>query len=182
MSKNLLASVLFLILILMVPACSPDIGQEVQERRGEMEIRLISSAFAEGEMIPEKYTCDAENVSPPLSWSEIPEGTESLALIVDDPDAPAGTWVHWVLYNIPTDQNGLSEGEEGVGIEGKNNFGNLGYGGPCPPKGPAHRYFFKIYALAAVLALDPGETKENLERAMGAHVLAQGQLIGKYQR
>jgi Raf kinase inhibitor-like YbhB/YbcL family protein len=181
--KNLIASILYiLILILTSTACTLDNRQEVQEIKLELEIRLISSAFTDGEMIPKKYTCDAENVSPPLSWSDIPEGTESLALIVDDPDAPAGTWVHWILYDIPADQNGLSEGVQGVGIEGTNNFGDIGYGGPCPPKGPAHRYFFKIYTLATTLELDAGESKENLERAMEGHILAQGQLMGQYQR
>lgn len=181
MSKILIASILF-IFILTSTACTPDNGTENQEIMDEIEISLISSAFAEGEMIPKKYTCDAENVSPTLSWSDIPEGTESLALIVDDPDAPAGTWVHWVLYDIPANQNGLSEGVKGIGIEGMNNFGDFGYGGPCPPRGPAHRYFFKIYALATALGLDAGEIKENLENAMEGHILAQGQLVGQYQR
>lgn len=181
MSKSLIASILF-IFILTSTACTPDNGQHVQENSREKEIGLMSSAFSDGEMIPQKYTCDAENVSPPLFWSDIPEGTESMALIVDDPDAPVGTWVHWVLYDIPADQYSLPEGVIGVGNEGKNNFGNVGYGGPCPPMGPTHRYFFKIYALATTLGLDAGETKENLERAMEGHILAQGHLMGQYQR
>lgn len=181
MTKRLTASII-LIFILISTACTPENEQRDQELIREMEINLISSAFSNGDMIPNRYTCDAENISPPLSWSKIPEGTGSLVLIVDDPDAPAGTWVHWILYNIPADQNGFLEGEKDIGIEGINNFGNLGYGGPCPPKDQTHRYFFKLYALATILELEAGVTKEILEGAMEDHILAEGQLMGQYQR
>jgi hypothetical protein len=147
-----------------------------------MAIQISSSAFAEGETIPQKYTCDGEDVSPPLSWSGIPEGTRSLLLIADDPDAPRGTWVHWVLIDLPPDLQGLPEGSQGAGIDGKNNFGRQGYGGPCPPRGSNHRYYFKLYALDKALALKAGATKSEAEKAMQGHILAWGQLMGRYGR
>lgn len=153
-----------------------------------MSIQLTSSGFAEGAAIPRKYTCDGANVSPPLKWTDVPQGTRSLALIADDPDAPAGTWVHWVLYAIPPSVTELPEGvptTEAVldgARQGVNDFRRIGYGGPCPPRGNAHRYFFKIYALATELTLKAGATKRDLIRAMEGHILAQGQLMGTYQR
>lgn len=152
-----------------------------------MAIKIESPAFKEGEMIPQKYTCDGENISPPLNWTEIPQETKSFALICDDPDAPMGTWVHWVVYNIPAEIKELPEGvpperelRQG-GIQGMNDFRKIGYGGPCPPGG-THRYFFKIYALNRKLNLQPGATKELLEEAMNGHILDQGSLMGKYSR
>lgn len=147
-----------------------------------MAITLTSSAFSEGGTIPKKHTCDGEDVSPALNWSGIPEGTKSLALIMDDPDAPAGTWVHWVLYDLPPDLTGLPEGTRGLGVEGMTSFREPGYGGPCPPRGKPHRYFFKLYALDKILGLKAGVTKGDLEKAMQGHVLAQGQLMGTYGR
>jgi Raf kinase inhibitor-like YbhB/YbcL family protein len=147
-----------------------------------MPIQLISSAFNEGGNIPDRFTCDGANVSPPLAWSGAPNGTESLAIIADDPDAPVGTWVHWVLYNIPAGQTSLAEGAQGVGVQGTNDFRKPGYGGPCPPRGKPHRYFFKVYALDAPVSLKPGGTKADLEKAMQGRILAQGQLMGKYGR
>ncbi|MGV8056923.1 MAG: YbhB/YbcL family Raf kinase inhibitor-like protein [Smithellaceae bacterium] len=150
-----------------------------------MEIR--SSAFVHDGMIPARYTCDDRNVSPPLNWSGAPEDTKSFALICDDPDAPAGTWVHWVMFDIPATVNGLpenvSKSEEisGLGKNGKNTDGNLGYDGPCPPGG-THRYYFKLYALDAFLNLKSGLTKEQLLKAMKGHVLAEAQVMGKYRR
>ena len=152
-----------------------------------MTIQLTSSAFAEGGMIPERYTCDGSNVSPDLTWAGIPGETRTLALICDDPDAPVGTWVHWVLFNIPAKQTGLpaevvSKAELAGGAKhGINDFQRLGYGGPCPPGG-THRYFFKLYALDIELDLDSGATKARLEEAMQGHILAEGQLMGKYTR
>ncbi len=148
---------------------------------------LTSTVFAQGESIPVRYTCDGEDISPPLQWDDLPEGTQSLALIMDDPDAPAGTWVHWVLYNIPADKRALSEGipadrELPDGSRhGQNSWGRPGYGGPCPPSG-THRYFFKMYALDTMLDLDPGASKEALLKVMEGHVLAQAELMGTYQR
>ena len=153
-----------------------------------MKIELSSTAFGEGENIPKRYTGDGADVSPPLRWSEPPPGTESFALICDDPDAPRGTWVHWVLFDLPGDRRELGEAvpaEEvlpGGGKQGKNDFGKVGYGGPAPPRGKPHRYFFKLYALDTTLGLDPGVTKDRLVAAMEGHVLAEGQLMGRYGR
>ena len=151
-------------------------------------MQLTSTAFSEGQPIPEKYTCDAKNVSPPLKWSGAPGAAKSLVLIADDPDAPVGTWVHWVLYDIPTTVSALPEDlpkgqytPEGA-KQGLNDFKHLGYGGPCPPPGKPHRYFFKLYALDALLDLKPGSKKQDVERAMARHVLAEGQLMGTYKR
>lgn len=147
-----------------------------------MTIQVTSSAFAEGETIPRRHTCDGEDFSPPLNWSAIPEGTASLALIVDDPDAPRGDWVHWVLVDLPPELTGLPEGAQGVGIDGRNDFGRQGYGGPCPPKGSTHRYFFKVYALDQALGLKSGATKRDVEKAMQGHILTLGRLMGRYTR
>jgi Raf kinase inhibitor-like YbhB/YbcL family protein len=153
-----------------------------------MSIQLSSTAFQPGETIPKQYTGDGADRSPPLHWSEPPSGTKSLALICDDPDAPRGTWVHWVLFNLPAQVRELAEGlpsTETLSIgakQGKNDFGNMGYGGPAPPKGKPHRYFFKLYALDAALDLAPGATKAQLTDAMKGHILAEGQLVGKYGR
>jgi Raf kinase inhibitor-like YbhB/YbcL family protein len=147
-----------------------------------MALQVTSAAFPEGGTIPRKYTCEGENISPPLSWSGAPAGTRSLALVVDDPDAPRGDWVHWVLYGLPPGLAALEEGAPGVGAPGVNDYRRPGYAGPCPPPGPAHRYFFKIYALDAPLDLKAGATKAELERAMKGHILAEGQLVGKYAR
>jgi len=148
-----------------------------------MAIQLSSSAFDEGEPIPVKYTCDGEDVSPPLRWSGVPAGTRSLALIADDPDAPRGTFVHWILFGIPPQTTELVEGQQLSGVaQGRNDFGRTGYGGPCPPRGNPHRYFFKLYALDTDLQLPPGATKQDLLRAMEGHIIAEGQLMGVYQR
>lgn len=152
-----------------------------------MAMELTSTAFMEGASIPKKYTCDGKNVSPPLLWRGAPDGTLSFALIADDPDAPAGTWVHWVIYQIPPEKNGLQEEisarrklENGM-IQGENDFGRVGYGGPCPPGG-THRYFFKLYALDTGLDLQPGATKRELLNAMEGHILEETKLVGRYSR
>jgi len=152
-----------------------------------MKLEITSSAFSEGGMIPGRYSCDGPDISPDLSWQGVPEGSRSLALICDDPDAPAGTWVHWVLFNIPADEKGLAaqiapDAKLSNGaLHGTNDFRRLGYGGPCPPRG-THRYYFKLYALDTVLPLKAGATKAQVEAAMAGHILAQGQLMGKYKR
>ena len=152
-------------------------------------INVTSSAFAEGAAIPEEYTCRGKDHSPPLKWSAVPSETKSLALIMDDPDAPTGTWVHWVLYDLAASMTELPEGlsarehiAPGSGKEGVNDFKRSGYGGPCPPAGKTHRYFFKLYALDTTLDLKPGAKKKDLERAMEKHILAQGQLMATYKR
>lgn len=152
-----------------------------------MAFEIKSTAFSDKGMIPARYTCDGEDVSPALSWSDPPAGTRSFALISDDPDAPAGTWVHWVLYNIPGERRSLTEAlpkekkfPDGM-IQGTTDFRRVGYGGPCPPGG-THRYFFKLYALDTVLALSPGVTKQDLLKAMEGHQLAEATLMGRYQR
>jgi Raf kinase inhibitor-like YbhB/YbcL family protein len=151
------------------------------------ELKLTSTAFKEGEEIPRGYTCDGANVSPPLEWTGVPKNAKTIAIIADDPDAPGGTWVHWVLYNLPSDGLGLIENTpqtetlNGGGMQGKNDFRKIGYGGPCPPSG-THRYFFKFYALDTELPLKAGATKDDVEKAMQGHTLAQTQLMGTYRR
>jgi Raf kinase inhibitor-like YbhB/YbcL family protein len=151
------------------------------------QIKITSTLFEDGGMIPRPYTCDGPNVSPSLRWENVPAAAKTLALIADDPDAPQGTWVHWVLYNLPAETKGFVENVPkqaslpGGGLQGTNDFRKLGYDGPCPPGG-THRYYFKLYALDAELLLKPGATKAQLLEAMAGHVLADGQLMGRYQR
>jgi Raf kinase inhibitor-like YbhB/YbcL family protein len=158
------------------------------EKTGKDPMQLTSTAFTEGAPIPGKYTCNDKNVSPPLKWSGIPPGAKALVLIVDDPDAPSGTWVHWVLYDLPATVSELAEDVPksqyvaGLAKQGLNDFHHLGYGGPCPPQGKPHRYFFKLYALDTPLDLKPGSTRKDVEHAMGKHILASGQLMGTYKR
>ena len=153
-----------------------------------MTLTMKSGVFQEGGWIPSRYTCDGKDLSPNLSWSGVPEGAKSFALICEDPDAPAGTWTHWVIFNIPLRVTGLPIGvpptrELADGTrQGINDFHRIGYGGPCPPKGPAHRYFFILYALDTKLTLKPGITRQELLRAMRGHVLAKTRLMGRYKR
>ena len=146
---------------------------------GGQAMKLTSTAFEHNAMIPAKYTCEGKDVNPPLEIQGIPEGVKTLVLIVDDPDAPMGTWVHWVVFNIPV----ASRIEENSvpGLQGRTNFGTNAYGGPCPPSG-THRYFFKLYALDSSLPLQEGISKGALEKAMQGHILAEGVLMGKYER
>lgn len=152
-----------------------------------MKIKVTSSAFKEGEMIPSRYTCDGDDVSPDIGWDGIPIEAKSIALISDDPDAPRGTWVHWVMYNMPPELKGLPEAVppdkilDNGSVQGMNDSQQIGYGGPCPPGG-VHRYYFKVYALDVRLSLGPGATKKDLEDAMKGHILAEGQLMGRYKR
>jgi Raf kinase inhibitor-like YbhB/YbcL family protein len=162
--------------------------EEMQLGEPPMSIEVTSTAFRQGMTIPQQYTADGADHSPPLRWSEPPAGTKSIALICDDPDAPRGTWVHWVLFNLPSETRDLEEGVPttatlGNGAkQGQNDFGNTGYGGPAPPKGEVHRYFFKLYALAVVMDLPPNSTQAELEAAMQGQILATGQAVGTYQR
>ena len=146
------------------------------------DLQLSSSAFQEGEAIPVEYTCDGDDVSLPLAWSEPPPATRSFALILDDPDAPGGVFTHWVLFNIPPETRQLAQGQvPGGAYQGKNGFGGIGYGGPCPPSGGAHRYQFALYALDQNLNLETGATKSQVLDAMQGHVLARGDLMGTYR-
>jgi Raf kinase inhibitor-like YbhB/YbcL family protein len=153
-----------------------------------MKIELSSTDFGDGANIPKQYTGDGKDVSPPLRWSEPLPETKSFALICDDPDAPRGTWVHWLLFNLPADQRQLEKAVPAQEVldngakQGKNDFGKVGYGGPAPPPGKPHRYFFKLYALDTMLDLAPGATKDQLLAALKNHVLAEGQLMGRYGR
>jgi Raf kinase inhibitor-like YbhB/YbcL family protein len=161
---------------------------EGSERGNPMGFELRSSSFNASDAIPRKFTCDGEDVSPALDWSGLPAGAQSLCLIMDDPDAPAGTWVHWVLYDLPGTTGSLAENVPkerdlaGGARQGRNSFGRIGYGGPCPPPGPPHRYFIRLYALDAKTNLKPGATRAELDRAMKGHVLAHAELMGRYKR
>lgn len=151
------------------------------------QLEVTSSAFEEGANIPSDFTCDGEELSPPIQWASAPDGTKGFAVVVSDPDAPSGNWVHWMIYDLSPELDQLPLGISakavipGGGFQGKNDFGKMGYGGPCPPQG-AHRYFFKVYALDTILHLEPGVSKEQLERAMRGHILAEGSLMGRYER
>ena len=154
---------------------------------GDTTMQITSSAFTEGGNIPARFSCDGVDISPELAWSGLPEGTQTLVLICDDPDAPMGTWDHWVMFNIPAAEAGLPEDakrqnlkDQGI-VEGTNSWGKTGYGGPCPPSG-THRYHFKLYALDNALTLDSTAAKKEVERAMEGHVLGQAQLMGRYSR
>jgi Raf kinase inhibitor-like YbhB/YbcL family protein len=150
-------------------------------------MKLTSSAFAEGAMIPVKYTCDGQDTSPPLVWADVPGGARALTLICDDPDAPAGTWVHWVAFNLTPETGGLPEGvppdntPKTGGVQGTNSWRRIGYGGPCPPGG-THRYFFTLYALDNTLSLASNATAKDVQAAMKGHILAEAQLMGRYKR
>jgi len=153
-----------------------------------MALELTSSAFQEGQPIPRQHTGDGKDVSPALKWTDPPAGTKSFALICDDPDAPRKTWVHWVLFNLSAESRELGEGVPaqetlpGPARQGKNDFGKIGYGGPAPPRGKPHRYYFKLYALDTVLDLPAGASKADLVKAMEGHILGEAQLMGTYAR
>lgn len=154
-----------------------------------MSLQLTSDAFVNGQSIPAKYACTGKNISPALTWTEPPAGTQSFALIMDDPDAPMGTWVHWVLFNIKAERRSLEENLPITGknidpeaiFVGKNSAGNISYDGPCPPSG-THRYYFKLYALDTLISLLPGATKEQVLKEMEGHILAQAELMGTFSK
>jgi Raf kinase inhibitor-like YbhB/YbcL family protein len=154
----------------------------------QAQIQLTSPAFTHGSAIPRVHTCDGEDLSPPLTWTGGPIERRSLALICDDPDAPRGTFVHWVLYNLPAESVELAQGIPTTpelpsgALQGRNDFGNIVYGGACPPPGKPHRYYFRLYALDIMLTLPHGVSKAELERAMADHIVGQGTLMGTYQR
>lgn len=151
-------------------------------------MELWSPSFHEGDDIPVRFTCDGDDVSPSLEWTPPPGGTRAFAVVADDPDAPRGTWLHWTLYDLPGGERSLPEhilsspALPSGAKQGRNDFGRVGYGGPCPPPGSTHRYHFRLFALDAPLGLPPGAGRHDLEHAMRGHVLAQAELIGRYQR
>ena len=180
--------------LFLLSSCGPRDEDRPSEQTGRgledvpMSLQLSSPAFPHGEAIPAKYTADGADVSPPLQWSDPPAETRSFVLICDDPDAPRGTWVHWLIWNIPADARRLPEGiptkrelPDGA-RQGTNDFGRIGYGGPAPPPGKPHRYFFRLYALDTVLDVPAGARRPELEQAMQGHVLARGELMGTYGR
>lgn len=178
----------FLMVAALPCACNGAQGQRTEEKGGsDMKLSLVSAAFEEGGAIPRKHTCDGADVSPALAWSSVPLGVRSFALICDDPDAPMGAWVHWVVFNLPGDARVLPEGVaprvmlDNGAVHGVNDFGKMGYGGPCPPHG-THRYFFRLYALDAKLNLGGRVTKKQVLKAMEGHILGETHLMGKYGR
>lgn len=179
---NYFNTILAIIIIFASVACQPTSPAGEVEITQETLLTVSSPAFSDGQEIPGKYTCDGEDLSVPLAWFGVPEGIQSIVLIVDDPDAPGGVFVHWVLYDLPADISMLEEGAMDIGTQGVNGFRNNGYNGPCPPTGPAHRYYFKVYALDTTLGLQPGASKAQVEDAMQGHILVDGQLMGTYQR
>ena len=150
-----------------------------------MSLQITVEGFGEGAFIPARFTCDGQNVNPAVKWTGAPTGVMSFALIVDDPDAPGGTWNHWIVWDIPSDAHAIAEGKaRGAGMAGTNDFGDIGYGGPCPPKGGgAHRYYFRLYALNAhTLGLAAGSKRSALDRALKEHVITETAYMGRYER
>ena len=180
--RRLHIAVSFLLVVILSPLLAAAFPETVVS-----EFQLKSSAFSNGGAIPPKFTCDGLDVSPELSWNDPPEGIKAFALIMDDPDAPSGTWVHWVVYDLPPSVRELPEGvpkKKDVQIgarQGMNDFRRVGYGGPCPPHGAAHRYSFRLYALDQPTQLPAGASKGDVEHAMKGHILAQSELIGRFQ-
>ena len=177
-----------LLTIIAVGAVSCTVSKPELPDEGKMTLSLSSPVFQEGQDIPIKYTCEGQDISPPLTWDEPPSGTQCFVLIVDDPDAPRGVFTHWLLFNLPADSRELPEAvpthnELASGaLQGKNDFGKIGYGGPCPPAGPAHHYRFTFYALDQLLDLTAGASRKQVTDAVKGHILAWGQLTGMYQR
>lgn len=153
-----------------------------------MNIEVTTPRFENGEMIPQKFTCDGDNISPLIRWDNIPEGTVSIALLMDDPDAPAGVFTHWIVYNLPPDSRELEEiipkekNLKNGAIQGQNDFGKIGYGGPCPPEGETHRYYFRVYALKRKLKQEEGASRDDLLNAMEGSILDEGEYMGRYKR
>jgi hypothetical protein len=177
-----LPPLILVVLILVVPA-------EVRgQKASSSKLELTTTSFTPGDFIPRRFTCEAENVSPALAWTDPPPGTQSFALIEDDPDAPSGTFVHWLVYDLPAASRGLPEALSrndsmpGGGRQGTNDFSRTGYGGPCPPRGRPHRYFIRLYALDTTLNLRPAARRKELDAAMQGHILAQAELMGRFQR
>ncbi|MCL7414740.1 MAG: YbhB/YbcL family Raf kinase inhibitor-like protein [ANME-2 cluster archaeon] len=181
---------IILLLVLFSGCISDELEQKTQNKEETImkNISISSAAFENGSTMPVEYTCDGADHSPALAWKGLPDGTRSITLIMDDPDAPGRTFVHWVIYNLPADSTELTtavprnKSLDDSSLQGKNDFGKIGYNGPCPPPGKPHRYFFKVYALDTVLDLKSGASKSQVEAAMSGHILAQGEMIGKFGR
>ena len=176
--------ILITVLVLFLIMKKNSIKIEPVANQGQSVIsnmKISSSAFQNNDSIPSKYTCDGSDIIPPLNFSDIPAGTKSLTLIMDDPDAPSGTWDHWIVFNMSPDTKEIKEGIEPVGLHGLTSSKELLYGGPCPPD-KEHRYFFKLYALDTVLNLSEGSTKREIESSMQGHIIEQAELMGKYNR
>jgi len=177
----------FMMVLISVSYCvsEPEIkGGNMPEIK---KLTVTSTAFKEGETIPRQYTCDGDDISPALSWQGVPKEAKELALICDDPDAPGGVWTHWTIYGISPDITGLDSNivkkdSIKIGNQGRTSFGKVGYGGPCPPPGKPHRYYFRLYALDKQLGLKPGISRIEFEQAMKGHIIAQGELMGRYGR
>ena len=181
--KCLLLGIWVIIIVSAFSGCTEEEQTANGDENGQTDldtIELSSSAFENGDTIPIKYSCDGEDIIPPLTFGDSPENTTSFAIILDDPDAPGGTFVHWLVWNIPSTVTGFSEGEDITYPQGINDFEEQEYGGPCPPVGSTHRYYFRFYALDTMLDLDAGATRSQLENAMEGHVLAEGQLMVTY--
>ncbi|HET9180070.1 MAG TPA: YbhB/YbcL family Raf kinase inhibitor-like protein [Terriglobia bacterium] len=181
----------FLLALLMVTAASCGNSSLQSAQRPDPSpsgFRIESAAFKQGAFIPPRFSCSGENVSPPLKWTDPPAGARSFALIVDDPDAPAGTWTHWVVFNLPAQSRALDENApkqdklSNGALQGLNSFESVGYGGPCPPPGKAHRYFFRLYALNTVLSVQPRADREDVLSALKGHTVGEAQLMGVFKR
>jgi Raf kinase inhibitor-like YbhB/YbcL family protein len=177
------------ILIIFISILTIQIFSQTKQMNRKMEIKIKSNVFHEGSFIPSKYSCEGENISPQLHWNEVSKEANSYAIVLDDPDAPGGDFVHWVIFNIPGNMQELHENvtpSRNIPDEvmlGTNSFGRIGYGGPCPPSGKAHHYYFRIYALDTILHhIESGATKEQLMKAMEGHIIAKGELMGMYKR
>lgn len=188
MKKLALVFILIIIIAVVVTLFILSKGDKIKqnnivetENKNTGGLILTSSAFKDGQSIPSKYTCDGEDINPPLEISGVSINAKSLALIMDDPDAPVGVWTHWVKWNIPANTTSIPEGQEPQGVSGKGTGENLSYKGPCPPD-KEHRYFFKLYALDAILNLQEGADKKELEETMKGHILQQAELMGLYNR
>ena len=179
----------FLILLMPIVSCGSSVMHSQQVQNSSTSgFQLESSAFKEGETIPRQFTCEGEDISPALRWTAPPPGTRSFVLIVEDPDAPSGVWTHWIVYNLPSLAREMPENVPkqdqvpGGGFQGLNSFGKIGYGGPCPPSGKPHRYFFHLYALDTVLSLKAGAGKQEVLDAAKGHIRARTQLMGRFGR
>jgi Raf kinase inhibitor-like YbhB/YbcL family protein len=181
-------STILFAMALLAGALTAGYAEDSTTKGTVMKIQLTTTAFTQGQPIPSRNTCQGEDVSPDLQWSGVPSDAKSLVLICDDPDAPAGTWVHWVMYDLTPSMTGVPEdlpkspSLDNGAKQGVNDFKHIGYGGPCPPSGNPHRYFFKLYALDIRPPLKPGLTKSELLKIMEGHIIAQGELMGTFQR